>query len=202
MTVQNYESNTPAQILLSKIERPPLPTTTLRKTSFALRRSSVKSTEESSGIKAPLDQVGPQITTTIPAIDEQPVVDNTKEQVLAPITNKITETKQDFNDQLIAQQSRLELADNRKRVKKGAFDASESMTDLVAFELGMMGGGSRGAMKRNQFRLGKENHKTLNEDGTEAIPENQLTLDLLEKIRQSSSGLSVGQPPVSQQVCF
>lgn len=70
------------------------------------------------------------------------------------------------------------------------------MSNLVAFELGMLGS-QRGAMKKTRFRLGKEN-----QDGIETIPENQETLDLLEKIRQSASGISIGQPPLSQQVCF
>jgi hypothetical protein len=72
------------------------------------------------------------------------------------------------------------------------------MNDLVAFELGMMGS-NRGAMKKNRFHLGKENHKNQNGHETELIPENQ-TLDLLEKIRQSTVGVPIGQPPVSQQV--
>jgi hypothetical protein len=57
---------------------------------------------------------------------------------------------------------------------------------------------SRSAMKKNRFHLGKENNQ--NGEDTEVIPENQATLDLLEKIRQSASGLAIGKPPVSQQV--
>jgi hypothetical protein len=132
-------------------------------------------------------------TTTI----ERPIiVNNNKEQILVPITNNISENKQDINDQLIQQQQPVDLADVRKRMKKGAFDAGESMQDLVAFQLGMMGS-QRGAMKKTRFRLGKENQ---NGDAIESTPDNQSTFDLLEKIRQSSSGLSIGQPPLSQRV--
>ena len=51
------------------------------------------------------------------------------------------------------------------------------MNDMIAFELGMMGS-QRGAMKKNKFRLGKENK---NDDKIDEIPQNQGTLDLLRK---------------------
>lgn len=124
---------------------------------------------------------------------EPTAADLTQGQTLLSNSN-LNETKADPNSHLLP--SRFELLDTRKRIKKGAFEGSDSMNDLVAFELEMMSN-RRGAMKRTRF--GKAN-RTLNEDGTASIPDNQATLDLLEKIRQSSSGLAVGQAPVSQKV--
>jgi hypothetical protein len=132
-------------------------------------------------------------TTTV----EKPITDNNQEQFLLPITNNLTENNENINDQLIQQELRVELAENRKRIKKGAFDSGESMNDLIAFELGMMGN-KRAAMRKTRFRLGKENNQNGNE--IELTPENQATLELIEKFRENSSGLSIGQPSLSQKV--
>ena len=156
IVVQNYESNTTNIPPSSNIERLPISTTTiLRRTPSVLRRSSTKSNEGQLEVKQNFDHIDTQMTAPT---TNQIEVEKNKEQVLTPITNTITETKLASNDQLIQQQqNRLELVDNRKRIKKGAFDAGESMGDLVAFELGMMGS-NRGAMRKNRFGLGKEKY--------------------------------------------
>ncbi len=204
--VQNYESNpTNSDLptnsnLPTKIERLQLPTNIIRKAPAVLRRSSIKQTDDNTGTRQILDNIDTQMktTTTTTTTIDQPIIDNNKEQILVPITSHIWENKQDINDQLIQQQQQqqpVDLADARKRIRKGAFDPGESMQDLVAFQLGMMS--TQRAMKRTRFRLGKENE---NGEETELTPDNQATFDLLEKIRQSSTGVSIGQSPLSQQV--
>jgi hypothetical protein len=195
MIVQNYGSNIADQNPSLKIEHLPVPINLqLKKPPSPLRRSSIKSNDDIIAIKHSLDNIDTQMTTTAaateqiePTKEQQVITDDKQDQILATITNNITENKQPVL---------LEPADNRKRIKKGAFDVGESMNDMIAFELGMMGS-QRGAMKKNKVRFGKEN-KNENED---KVGENQGTLDLLEKIRQSSTGISIGQMPVSQQVC-
>jgi hypothetical protein len=196
MFVQHYGSNTTDQNLPSITEHTQLPINLqLKKSPSPLRRSSIKSNDDITTVKHFLDNIDTQITTTTtneqiePVKEQQPIIDNKQEQILAPVTNIITENKQ---------QPLLEPVDNRKRVKKGAFDVGQSMNDMIAFELGMTGS-HRGAMNKNKFRLGKENK---NDDKIDEIPQNQGTLDLLEKIRQSATGVSMGQMPVSQQVCI
>jgi hypothetical protein len=190
MFVQNYENNLPNQNLSTKIERVQLPTTptiTIRKTPSNLHPLPVKSTDGNTTIKQLLVNIDTQITTTI----EKP-----KEQILIPITNNLTESKQDSNDQVIQQESQVDQTDIRKRIKKGAFDRGESTNNFI----GLISS-QRVAMRRNRFRFRKEN-RNQNGDETEIFPENQETLDLLEKIRQGATGLAIGQSPVSQQVCI
>jgi hypothetical protein len=201
MTVQNYESNTPNQTLPSKIERVQLPTNLTRKAPSILRRSSIKSNDSNLGPTQPFDHIDIQITTTTPLQQtESPILDTpNNEQILLPITNHLPDIQQDTNDQLNQQQTQLEVVENRKRIKKGAFDITDSKSDIAAFELGMKAR-NRVAMRKTRFRLGKAQNKNSNEDETELFPENQETLDLLEKIRQGATGISIGPPPVSLQV--
>jgi hypothetical protein len=188
MFVQNYETNSAVQDVPGKIERIQIPVNINRKIPSAVRRASVKSNDSNLAAKPTLGDIATQITaaaTTIETNNEQNHVSTT------------TDIKQDLIEPIINSQSRLDVVDNRKRTRKSAFDASESVSDFVSFELGLMAN-SRSAMKKNRFHLGKENNQ--NGEDTEVIPENQATLDLLEKIRQSASGLAIGKPPVSQQV--
>ena len=176
MFVQNYESNTTNPSIPPKIERVQVPTTIPRKIPSVLRRSSIKSIDGNTILKQTFDNVDTQITTT--ERSEQSKFDaNNQDETIRPSTGTTIDIKQQ-DDQSADPQGRLELADNRKRIKKGAFDGGESMNDLMAFELGSIGN-NRGAMKKNRFRMGKANN--VNGEGTEAIPENQDTLDLLEK---------------------
>ena len=116
MFVQNYGSNTTDENLPSKTERAQLPINLqLKKAPSSLRRSSIKSNDSITTAKHFPDNIDTQITTTTneqiePVKEQQPVIDNTQEQILAPVTNIITEDKQ---------QPLLEPVDNRKRVKKG-----------------------------------------------------------------------------------
>lgn len=155
----------------------------------------------------PILTVTPPIpsATPIPAIEnleplkDQPVTDDNKEQPVAPVTNNvIIDNKQPVQvEEIPSVKAELEVVENRKRVKKSAFDPGDSMGDLIAFELAMMGGKS--AMSKSR-RSGKEQNKT--EGELNIIPENQETIDLLEKIRQSTTTVSIGQLIASQQVCF
>jgi hypothetical protein len=194
MFVQNYDSNTAVQDIPSKIERTQPSVIINRRTPSVQRRASIKSSDSNLGIKPTLGDITTQIataTTTITPI-EQAKVESTTEQNLMSTT---TDSKQDLVESSNDLQPRLGVVDTRKRIKKGAFDPSDSVNDFVAFELGLMG--RRSAMQKKQVRFGKENQ---NGEATETTAENQATLDLLEKIRQSASGLAVGQSPLSQQV--
>jgi hypothetical protein len=196
MFVQTYETNTAVQDVPEKVERIQIPVNINRKIPSVPRRASIKSNDSNLGIKPTLGDITTQMTTTTTTTTlEQSKIETNNEQNLISTTDATIETKQDLIESISDSQSRLEFVDNRKRTKKGAFDASESVNDFVAFELGLMG--SRSAMKKNRVRFGKENQ---NGDSAEPIPENQATLDLLEKIRQSATGSAVGQPPLSQQV--
>ena len=200
MFVQNYDSNTPDATASTKTERISVPVSLPRKTSTVPRRPSLKAIDGTSVLRKTFDNVDTQITTT-ERLEQSKTESNN--QLLSNVLPTIPPTEikqaQQQSDQSNDQQTTSESVDNRKRVRKGAFDATESMTDLVQFELGLLGN-NRGAMKKNRFRAGKENN--LNGDGTDTHPENQGTQDLLEKIRQSSVGLNIGHPPVSQQVCL
>ncbi|CAF0749695.1 unnamed protein product [Rotaria sordida] len=216
MSVQNYGNNTTIDLNhSSNIERLQLPTNTnnlsIKKTSSTVQHSSIDSNDDSLKIKQYFDDIDTQMATktppppppptpppTIEQIEpskEQAIIDNNKDQIVDLLTT--IENRQPTLDQLTQQKSELEIVDNRKRIRKGAFDPPESMNDMIAFELGIMGS-SRSAIKKSKFRLGKENQ---HDDEKKTIPENQETLDLLEKVRQGATGLSIGQMPISQQGC-
>ncbi|CAF2585730.1 unnamed protein product [Rotaria sp. Silwood2] len=211
MIVQNYGSNTIDLNHSSDIERLQLPTNTnnlpIKGISSAIHRSSINSNEGSSETKQYLNDIDTQMAAKTPPppptpktppptiertepLKEQTIINNNKDKIIDPLTT--IENKQPITEK----KPELEVVDNRKRIKKGAFD-TESMSDMIAFELGVMGN-SRSAMKKSKSRLGKENQ---HDDETKTIPENQETLDLLEKFRQSATGLSIGQLPISQQGC-
>ena len=194
--IQNYESNTS-----TKIERIQPSTNIIRKPPAILHRSTSKSSEDTLELKKILETTSTPIITSVQAEvppPPPPTTTTTTNQIIpeettvtTTNTSNVTENKPNSNEPV---QPRLQFADNRKRIKKGAFDTSNSMHDLVAFELGMLGS-QRGAMKRTRLQLA-----TNTENGNNILPENQATLDLLEKIRQGATGLAVGSAPVSQQV--
>lgn len=214
MTVQNYGNNTIDLNPALNIERDQLLTTLndaqIRKPSSGVRRSSLTSNDDNSKVKQHLDNIDTQMktsaktTTPLPTERVEPVkeenavvVDNDKEKSVQSSTNEsVTENKQSVKEQLTGQKPELETIDNRKRVKKSAFDADETMNDMIAFELAMMGN-SRSAMKKSKLRSDRDNHQNGDD---KVIPENQETLDLIEKIRQSSNNLGAGDLPVSLQV--
>ncbi|CAF3411317.1 unnamed protein product [Rotaria sp. Silwood1] len=215
MIVQNYGNNNIDLSNLSNIERLQLPTN-INNLSTNRHRSSINSNGGSPEIRKYLDDIDTQMAVKTPPppptpttaktpppptieqtepLKEQVIIDQKKDQIIDPLTT--IENKQPTKDQLTQQKPELEVVDNRKRIKKGAFDPVESMNDMIAFELGIMGN-SRSAMKKSKLRSGKENQ---HDDETKTIPENQETLDLLEKLRQGATGLSIGQMPISQQGC-
>ena len=199
MFVQNYESTTTTSnaTIPSKIERVQVPVILPRKTSSILRRPSLKSVDVTAALKKTLDNIDTQIITT-ERLEQTKVETNNQLPTTTLPTIPSTEVKQ-ANTSSTDQPTALGSVDVRKRVRKGAFEGGDSMADLVQFELGLFGN-NRGAMKKNRFGTGKANN--LNGEEAQIAPENQGTLDLLEKIRQSAVGLSIGQPPVSQQVCL
>lgn len=196
MFVQNYESTTPTSSTTnpSKIERVQAPVSGPRKATSILRRPSIKSIEITTAMKKTLDNVDTQIITTERL--EQAKVETTNQSPSTALPTISTTEVKPVN----TSSSTLETVDSRKRIRKGAFDGGDSMADLVQFELGLLGN-NRGAMKKNRFQSGKGTNIN-GEEEAQIAPENQGTLDLLEKIRQSAVGLSIGQPPVSQQVCL
>jgi hypothetical protein len=181
ITVQNYGSNTTDQSSSSKIKRRKLPTSTTnsqsKKTPSVVRQPSVKFKDNTT-----------EITTAIATEQkEQPIIDNKQD---TPVTNNIAENQQNINEQVTPEVC-------HKHTKKGAFDSNDLVSDKITFEIKMLG--SRGGViKKTQFHLEKENKK--NEVVTESTTENQETLDLLEKIRDSATGISFGKMSISKQV--
>ena len=215
MIVQNYGNNTTDQTLSSTTDHLQLPLTNTNlpttDTPSTARRLSFKTHDSDLETQQIPDNISTQMATTSTTIeqtemveeqrepvDEQAIIDNNTEQILVPIMNDIIENRELIAEQITEkQQPQLGIVEVHKRVKKGAFDPDHTMGDMVAFELGMLTS-NRNAIKRPRQRIEKENHQ--NESETQSIPDNQGTLDLLEKIRQSSVGLSIGQLTVSQQV--
>ena len=217
ITVQNYGNNfTGDQPASSIFDRLPASTTTrtlpVKKTSSPIRRSSIRSNDGNSGMKQLLDNVNTQMTATITTTTtplthtdptKAPVAHDTSTvPVLAPVANNngITGDKLAKSETSTSLQTAAEALDPRKRLRAGPFNSNGSMKDTITFELDFSGR-KRDAMKRTRFQLaGKINGKTFNEDGTEQVKENQATLDLLEKIRLSATGTTLGQLAVSQHV--
>ncbi|CAF2062958.1 unnamed protein product [Rotaria magnacalcarata] len=203
MIVQNYGSNNNSD--LNPMDRFQIQASIpMKRISSDVRRSSTKSNESNQDTQKSLDNIDTQITSKIvSAPTPEPVqttIDNHTDQTVEHITDNIAiiDNMQPVQDQSIEQKPVLEFAANRKRVKKSAFDPGETMSDMMAFELGIMGS-SRSAIRKSRTSSGKENHQNGDEPGV--VPENQETLDLLEKIRQSSNSVSVGQMIASQQGC-
>ncbi len=177
ITVQNYGSNTTDQSSSSKIKRRKLPTNTTnlqsKKTPSAVSRPSVKFKDNTT-----------EITTAIATeqkepLKEQPIIDNKQDTSVTNVNEQVTQGV------------------DHKHIKKGAFDSNNPMADKITSEIKMLG--SRGGViKKTRFHLEKEN-KT-NEVATESTPENQETLDLLEKIQNSATGISIGKMSISKQV--
>ena len=219
MIVQNYGNNAGDQPISSLTDRLPASTATrtlpVKKPPSPLRRSSIRSNDGNSGMKSFLDNVNTQMTATITTttpLDQNGLTkahsdhDTSTVPVLAPVANNnnnnstIPGDKLAKNGSATSLQTAAEALDPRKRLRTGPFDPNGSMKDMLAFELDFTGR-KRGAMKKTRFQLGgKVNGKILNEDGTEQENENQATLDLLEKIRLSATGTTIGQLAISQQV--
>ncbi|CAF3354707.1 unnamed protein product, partial [Rotaria socialis] len=203
MIVQNYGSNNNTD--LNPMDRLQIQTSIpTKRISFDVRRSSTKSNDSNQDTLKSLDNIDTQITSkNVSAPTPEPVqttIGNHTDQTVEPVTDNIViiDNMQPVQDQSIEQKPVLEFVDNRKRVRKSAFDPGETMSDMMGFELGMMGS-SRSAIRKSKTSSGKENRQT--GDGPDVILENQETLDLLEKIRQSSNTVSVGQLVASQQGC-
>lgn len=206
MIVQNYGNNTGDQPISSLVDRLPASTATrtlpVKKPPSPLRRSSIRSNDGNSGMKQFLDNANTQMTATITTttpLNQNGLTkahsdhDTSTVPVLALVANNGDKLAK--NDSTAA-----EALDARRRLRTGPFDPNGSMKDTFAFELDF-NERKRGAMKKNRFQLGgKVNGKMLNEDGTEQVNENQATLDLLEKIRMSATGTTIGQLAISQQV--
>jgi len=177
ITVQNYGSNTTDQSSSSKIKRRKLPTNTTnlqsKKTPSVVHRPSVKFKDNIT-----------EITTAIATeqkepLKELPIIDNKQDTSVTNVNEQVTQEV------------------DHKRIKKGAFDSNNPVTDKITSEIKMLG--SRGGViKKTRFHLEKENKK--NEVVTESTPENQETLDLLEKIRNGATGISIGKMSISKQV--
>lgn len=209
MTVQNYGNNaTESSMLSSILDRPSVSTTsktttTLRKaplsTSSLLNRPSIRTTDSTPGSKLNLDNVDTQMTTTSMKLGEitDPKIapDST---TVVPTTTTTTITAETTTTNPLAPGT--DLNDPRKRLRKGPFDPNDSMRDLISFELDIVNR-QRGAGKKSRFNL---NGQVKGQIDAEIFPikENQATLDLLEKIRQSVTGSTLGQYPISQRVRF
>jgi len=182
ITVQNYGSNTTDQSSSSKIKRRKLPTNTInlqsKKTPSVVRRPSVKFKDNITEITTAIATEQKEPLKEEP-LKEQPIIDNKQDTSVTNVNEQVTQEV------------------DHKRIKKGAFDSNNPMADKITSEIKMLG--SRGGViKKTRFHLEKEN-KT-NEVVTESTPENQETLDLLEKIQNSATGISIGKMSISKQV--
>ncbi|CAF3586234.1 unnamed protein product [Adineta steineri] len=197
ITVQNYANNTPEQPLPTKTKRrkpsatPTTTTTTaptnlqIKKTPPVVSRPSVKFKDDTKENK---DTVKTQMITTVANEQKEPIVEKKKEEIpvpVPPIPTIIPESK-----------VQVELIEDvPKRIRKSAFDSPEFSYTPIHVELKPLGS------HRNYSRKTRSHLDKTKNQSEKVIEPNPETIELLEKIKRSEIGSSIGTMSVSKQGC-